>query len=76
MAIDIITAAMNQLLNSIEIHWATINSNFNKISGGGDIEVPAEAFIADALAVQADVGSLLVLAGRLTASISVKSAGA
>jgi hypothetical protein len=76
MAIDIIAAEMNQVLRSIEIHMASINSNWNKISGGGDIEIPAEVFTSETLAVQSDLGRLLILVGQLSSGVNARGAGA
>jgi hypothetical protein len=76
MPIDIVTAEMNQVLRSIEIRWASINSNWDKISGGGDIELPLQAFATDTLAIHADVGNLLILVGKLTSGVSARAAGA
>ena len=75
MAINFVTAEMNQVLKNIEIHWAAINSNWNDLTGG-DIEGPLTGLQSQTLALHADLGNLLLLVGKLTTAVNARSAGA
>lgn len=63
------------MIKSFQIRQAEINSNWDKLAGGGDIRA-AEALATSTIAAQADLAKLGVLAGKLTGSLGVKAAGA
>jgi len=75
MAINFVTAEMNQVFKNIETHWAAINSNWHDLTGG-DIEAPLAALQSQTLALHADLGILLLLVGKLTTAVNARSAGA
>jgi hypothetical protein len=74
MAADATIAVMSQVIKAFQIRQAEINSNWDKLAGGGDIRA-AEALAASTIAAQADLATLGVLAGKLTGTLSARAAG-
>jgi hypothetical protein len=74
MATDATIAVMSQVIKAFQIRQAEINSNWDKLAGGGDIRA-AEALAASTIAAQADLATLGVLAGKLTGTLSARAAG-
>ncbi len=74
MATDATIAVLSQVIKAFQIRQAEINSNWDKLAGGGDIRA-AEALAASAIAAQAELAQLGVLAGKLTGSLSARAAG-
>jgi hypothetical protein len=74
MAADATIAVMSQVIKAFQIRQAEINSNWDKLAGGGDIRA-AEALAASTIAAQAELAQLGVLAGKLTGSLGARAAG-
>jgi|HubBroStandDraft_6_1064221.scaffolds.fasta_scaffold1031756_3 hypothetical protein len=74
MATDATIAVMSQVIKAFQIRQAEINSNWDKLAGGGDLRA-AEALAASTIAAQADLATLGVLAGKLTGTLSARAAG-
>jgi hypothetical protein len=76
MAINYATIEMNQLLKSMATRLASINSNWDKIPGGGDLAEHLAALEKEALALNADLGNLLVVVGNLATALRTRSTSA